>query len=311
MSPHCFAPAKLLPTALGLRRFCRAHYDEYIELRGGKGWRDASAAGGRSRRGGDGGVRAGLRRQSRVSTSIDAAVSSRIRPVWRLLVRDPAEKAKEERALQLNVNRALEAKGYRPRYESPGRTAKEGGSRITQDRQEQRQQDRAREAREKRRREAAAAEKLRRVADLQQKKERDQRDREAAAAEKLRQVAEVQWKRERDQRERVEREARERAQRESRAQRHLRAIERAQRHLPPIERVQRESQAQRSRPVEDVLPTCAWKGCRETELAAPLQTAVGLRRYCRVHYDEYIERRQSRVSRSASAAGGRSRRSGG
>ena len=286
MSPHCFAPAKLLPTALGLRRFCRAHYDEYIELRGGKGWRDASAAGGRSRRGGDGGVRAGLRRQSRVSTSIDAAVSWRIRPVWRLLVRDPAEKAKEERALQLNVNRALEAKGYRPRYESPGRTAKEGGSRITQQREEQRQEERARAARERRRLEAAAAEELRRVAELQQKKERDQR-------------------------ERVEREARERAQRESRAQRHLRAIERAQRHLRTIERVQRESQAQRSRPVEDVLPTCAWKGCRETELAAPLQTAVGLRRYCRVHYDEYIERRQSRVSRSASAAGGRSRRSGG
>ena len=54
-----------------------------------------------------------------------------------------------------------------------------------------------------------------------------------------------------------------------------------------------------------------WMGCRETELAAPLATAVGLRRYCRVHYDEYIERRQSRVSRSALTAGGRSRRRGG
>ena len=177
------------------------------------------------------------------------------------------------------------------RRRSRRRSAVKGQAQRTQRKNDEFQQEMARrraafeaKSREEQQQESRREEERARAA-------REQRERETAEAENERRAAELQKKREREQREqealeRVEREARERAQRESR------------------------ERATRATPMQDAPETCAWKGCRETELAAPLPTALGLRRFCRTHYDEYIEFRRRKDSRDASAAGGRSRRGG-
>ena len=121
----------------------------------------------------------------------------------------------------------------------------------------------------------------RRDTKLRRDKERGQSEREAqeraeyATRERAQreQKAQVRAEREAREREQREREARERAEREAR------------------ERAQRESRTRpkRAKPMEDEPEMCAWKGCRETELAAPLPTQLGPRRFCRMHLDEYIE----------------------
>ena len=151
---------------------------------------------------------------------------------------------------------------------------------------------------------------------------RERAQREQKAQVRAEREAREREQREREARERAEREARERAQREQKAQvraerearereqREREARERAEREAR--ERAQRESRTRpkRAKPMEDEPEMCAWKGCRETELAAPLPTQLGPRRFCRMHLDEYIEFLLRKGSRDASAAGGRSRRGG-
>ena len=139
----------------------------------------------------------------------------------------------------------------------------------------------------------------RRDTKLRSDKERGQSEREAqeraeyATRERAQreQKAQVRAEREAREREQRKREAQVRAEREAREreQREREARERAEREAR--ERAQRESRTRpkRAKPMEDEPEMCAWKGCRETELAAPLPTQLGPRRFCRMHLDEYIE----------------------
>lgn len=120
--------------------------------------------------------------------------------------------------------------------------------------------------------EAKQREEVRREQDERREAEREERQRAAAEAEDRQRVEEMRKqtiedlnraRRERADRDREERDARERA--------------------------------RRSRPVDEAPLECAWKGCRESDnLAVPVETALGPRRFCRPHYDEYIEFRRNK-----------------
>ncbi len=75
------------------------------------------------------------------------------------------------------------------------------------------------------------------------------------------------------------------------------ALDRVKRERKSRERASRESngRGQQTRSVDDAPLECAWKGCKRTDdLAEPVETALGLRRFCRAHYDEYADFRRSK-----------------
>ena len=81
------------------------------------------------------------------------------------------------------------------------------------------------------------------------------------------------------------------------------ALERVKRERETRERAKREAAgpARRSCPIDDAPLECAWKGCRVSDdLAVAVNTALGPRRFCRAHYNEYLEFRRSK-QRQASA----------
>ncbi len=48
---------------------------------------------------------------------------------------------------------------------------------------------------------------------------------------------------------------------------------------------------------------CAWKDCRRADdLASPIETALGLRRFCQQHHDEYAEFRRAKRRKTSPAA---------
>ncbi len=71
----------------------------------------------------------------------------------------------------------------------------------------------------------------------------------------------------------------------------------SQREQEERRRAEREAagRAKQTRHVDDAPLECAWKGCRESDdLAKPVETALGPRRFCRQHYDEYVEFRRTK-----------------
>ena len=123
-------------------------------------------------------------------------------------------------------------------------------------------------------------------------RERLEREREAERARK------EELEREREAEERAQRE-RERAERQERqATRQRAAREQAERQRREQERKLRPDERRehsRANANADGATRCAWKDCRVSqELAAPIPTALGLRRFCREHYDEYLAFRRSK-----------------
>lgn len=138
--------------------------------------------------------------------------------------------------------------------------------------------------------------------ELRRAAQAEEEDREQARRNRERLEREREAERARKEAQEREREAEERAQRErERAERKQRQTERERAAREQERTTLAEERRERSRPRADAEPECAWKDCRVTqELAAPIPTALGLRRFCREHYDEYLAFRRSRKEERAS-----------
>ena len=173
----------------------------------------------------------------------------------------------------------------------------------------------------RRRREAEARRRSRRRSAVKGQARRAQRENDAFQEEMARRRAAFETRqreelrRERDERLQTEREERERAaadaearQRMEEARRQtLEELERAKRERAERDRADREARdrerrAKRAERMGDQPLECAWKGCHEAdELAVPLETALGPRRFCHQHYEEYLEFRRGKQRQTASA----------
>lgn len=173
----------------------------------------------------------------------------------------------------------------------------------------------------RRRREAEARRRSRRRSAVKGQARRAQRENDAfqeemarrRAAFETRQREELQ--RERDERLHAERKERERAAADAEARQRMEEArrqtledlerakrERAERDREDREARQRERRAKRAERMGDQPLECAWKGCQEAdELAVPLETALGPRRFCHQHYEEYLEFRRGKQRQTASA----------
>ncbi|MCY3569746.1 MAG: DnaJ domain-containing protein [Chloroflexi bacterium] len=169
----------------------------------------------------------------------------------------------------------------------------------------------------RRRRQAEERRRSRRRSAVKGQARRAQRENDALQEEMARRRAAFEAsQREESQREQEERRNAEREQRESAAaearqrteetrRRTVEELQRTRRKRESRDRTEREprNRARRSQPVGDAPLECAWKDCRESDdLAAPLPTALGERRFCRRHYDEYIEFRRARQQRETAAS---------
>ncbi|MXX48984.1 MAG: J domain-containing protein [Chloroflexi bacterium] len=166
----------------------------------------------------------------------------------------------------------------------------------------------------RRRRQAEERRRSRRRSAVKGQARRAQRENDQLQEEMARRRAAFEAnQREESQREQEERRNAEREQRESAAaEARQRAEETRRRTVEKLQQSRREresrdraegeprNRARRSQPVGDAPLECAWKGCRESDdLAAPLPTALGERRFCRRHYDEYIEFRRARQQQAS------------
>jgi len=169
----------------------------------------------------------------------------------------------------------------------------------------------------RRRRKAEERRRSRRRSAVKGQARRAQRENDALQEEMARRRAAFEAKQreesqqEQEERRRAEREHQEQAAAEGRQRaketrkRTIEELQRARRERESRERAEREerNRARRPPPADDAPLECAWKGCRESDdLAAPLPTALGQRRFCRRHFDEYIEFRRARQQRETAAS---------
>jgi hypothetical protein len=173
----------------------------------------------------------------------------------------------------------------------------------------------------RRRREAEARRRSRRRSAVKGQARRAQRENDAFQEEMARRRAEFEasqreeLQRERDERLQAEREERERAAADAEARQRMEEVrrrtldelerakrERSERDREDREARDRERRARRASRMKDEPLECAWKDCHEAdELALPLETALGPRRFCHQHYDEYLEFRRGKRRQTASA----------
>ncbi|MYB22732.1 MAG: J domain-containing protein [Chloroflexi bacterium] len=159
----------------------------------------------------------------------------------------------------------------------------------------------------RRRRESEERRKSRRRSAVKGQARRAERQNDAFQEEMARRRAAFESRqREESQREQEERLRAEREQQRAADETERRRVEELRRQeQEALARVKREREtrerAKRSRPIDDSPLECAWKGCRVSDdLAVAVDTALGPRRFCRAHYDEYLEFRRSK-QRQASA----------
>lgn len=223
-----------------------------------------------------------------------------------------AERAGEQARRERQRRDEREAQEYR----EAARRNRERLERERQERQareaerEREQEARAREERERRRRlEREQAERRR-----QERERAKQAEQARAAEEQARREAEAQ--RREAEAQRRERERLERLRAEEAAEAKLREQSRprwAQRTDPPKPEPRRRTPAPAvrhdtasARSTRDA-SRCAWKGCDVSQqLSEPVQTVLGLRRFCAEHRQAYLQRNADRASKRASAS--RSRR---
>lgn len=120
---------------------------------------------------------------------------------------------------------------------------------------------------------------------------------EAKQREEVRREQDERREAEREERQRAAAEGEDRQRVEEMRKQTIEDLNRARRERANRDRDERDARqrARRSRPVDDGPLECAWKGCRESDdLAVPVETALGPRRFCRPHYDEYIEFRRNK-----------------
>ncbi len=219
-----------------------------------------------------------------------------------------AKRAGEQARRERERRAEREAQEYRE-------AARRNRERLERERQERQAQQEERE----REQEAQAREELERRRRLErqraelrrQERERAKQAEQARAAEAERREAEAQQR----ERERLERlRAEEAAEKAAEAKRREQSRPRwAQRTEPPKPEPRRRTPAPAVR--HDTASArstreagrCAWKGCDVSqELSEPVQTVLGLRRFCADHRQAYLQRNADRASRRASAS--RSRR---
>ncbi|MCY3567916.1 MAG: J domain-containing protein [Chloroflexi bacterium] len=159
----------------------------------------------------------------------------------------------------------------------------------------------------RRRREAEKRRKSRRRSAVQGQARRAERKNDAFQEEMARRRAAFESRqREESQREQEERRRAEQDQQRAADEAERRRVEELRRQeQEALERVKQQrasrQRASQTRPIDDAPLECAWKGCRVSDdLAVAVDTALGPRRFCRAHYEEYIEFRRSK-QRQASA----------
>lgn len=163
----------------------------------------------------------------------------------------------------------------------------------------------------RRRREAEARRRSRRRSAVKGQARRAQRENDAFQEEMARRRAAFETRqREELQRERAAADAEARQRMEEVRRRTIEDLERAKRERAERDREDREARdrerrarrAERVRQMEDTPLECAWKGCHEADqLAVPLETALGPRRFCHQHHEEYLEFRRGKRRQTASA----------
>ena len=221
-----------------------------------------------------------------------------------------AERAGE----QARQERARRVEREEQEYRAAAKRNRERLERERQDRRklqeerERQQEAEARQARERQRRlERKRAERRQKAREEREERERLARERakqaeQARAAEEQarREAAAQQIERERLERMREE-EATERQRREQNRPRWARRTEppkpQPRRRTPPLQ--QNTSPNTSTRGSE----RCAWKGCDVSQhLSEPVQTVLGLRRFCSEHRQAYLERNAARATKRASAS---------